>query len=124
MTFRMRGHEEASGVKYVPPALLEDWAKKDPVTNYELWLRGQNILSEEDTGHIREEIRQYIEAELGKADGPVIIVPDTAAELADIYAPAPVVDDGEVFILNTLLADSAGREDAGASDARSASAVF
>jgi 2-oxoisovalerate dehydrogenase E1 component len=124
MTFRMRGHEEASGVKYVPPALLEDWAKRDPVINYENWLRGQNILSEEDTGHIREEIRQYIEAELGKADGPVIIAPDTAAELADIYAPAPVVDDGEVFILNTLLADSAGREDAGASDARSASAVF
>jgi 2-oxoisovalerate dehydrogenase E1 component len=88
MTFRMRGHEEASGVKYVPPALLEDWAKKDPVINYENWLRGQNILSEEDTGHIREEIRQYIEVELGKADGPVIIVPDTRAELADIYAPA------------------------------------
>ena len=110
MTFRMRGHEEASGVKYVPPALLEDWAKKDPVTNYELWLRGQNILSEEDTGHIREEIRQYIEEELGKADGPVIIVPDTRAELADIYAPPAVVDDGEGFILNTLLADSAGDE--------------
>ena len=89
MTFRMRGHEEASGVKYVPPALLEDWAKKDPVINYENWLRGQNILSEEDVVHIREEIRQYIETELGKADEPVIIVPDTAAELADIYAPAP-----------------------------------
>ena len=87
MTFRMRGHEEASGVKYVPPALLEDWAKRDPVVNYENWLRGQNILSEEDTGHIREEIRQYIEAELGAVDEPVIIVPDTRAELADIYAP-------------------------------------
>jgi 2-oxoisovalerate dehydrogenase E1 component len=86
MTFRMRGHEEASGVKYVPPALLEDWAKKDPVVNYENWLLEQNILSEEDTGHIREEIRQYIETELGKADEPVIIVPDTRAELADIYA--------------------------------------
>ena len=92
MTFRMRGHEEASGVKYVPPALLEDWAKKDPVANYENWLKGQNILSEEDTGHIREEIRQYIEVELGAVDEPVIIVPDTAAELADIYAPAPVVE--------------------------------
>ncbi len=87
MTFRMRGHEEASGVKYVPPALLEDWAKRDPVINYENWLRGQNILTEESVGHIREEIRQYIETELGKVDEPVIIVPDTAAELADIYAP-------------------------------------
>ncbi len=88
MTFRMRGHEEASGLKYVPPALLEDWAKKDPVISYENWLRGQNILSEEHVMHIREEIRQYIEEELAKTDEPVIIVPDTAAELADIYAPA------------------------------------
>ena len=89
MTFRMRGHEEASGVKYVPPALLEDWAKKDPVVNYENWLKGQNILSEESIGAIREETRQYIEDELGAVDEPVIIVPDTRAELADIYAPAP-----------------------------------
>jgi 2-oxoisovalerate dehydrogenase E1 component len=89
MTFRMRGHEEASGVKYVPPALLEDWAKKDPVINFENWLKGQNILNEESVGHIREETRQYIEEELGKADEPVIIVPDTRAELADIYAPVP-----------------------------------
>ena len=89
MTFRMRGHEEASGVKYVPPALLEDWAKKDPVVNFENWLKGQNILTEESVGHIREETRQFIEEELGKADEPVIIVPDTAVELADIYAPAP-----------------------------------
>src|ERR1700742_217992 len=37
MTFRMRGHEEASGMKYVPKEVLEDWAKKDPVANYERW---------------------------------------------------------------------------------------
>ena len=143
MTFRMRGHEEASGVKYVPPALLEDWAKKDPVINYENWLRGQNILSEESIGAIREETLEYIEDELGKrtregaaynrsgssvegltvVDEPVIIVPDTRAELADIYAPAPPpppapplplppapagdVDGEEVRILRTLRADKA-----------------
>src|SRR5215217_7248324 len=38
MTFRMRGHEEASGVKYVPKELFEEWGKKDPVTNYEAFL--------------------------------------------------------------------------------------
>ena len=45
MTFRMRGHEEASGVKYVPPELFELWAKKDPVKNYEQYLIDENILT-------------------------------------------------------------------------------
>ena len=44
MTFRMRGHEEASGVKYVPKELMEDWGKKDPVVNYENWLRNEQVL--------------------------------------------------------------------------------
>ncbi len=38
MTFRMRGHEEASGTKYVPGELFEQWAEKDPVKNYEEFL--------------------------------------------------------------------------------------
>src|SRR6185312_15865082 len=46
MTFRMRGHEEASGVKYVPKELFEEWSEKDPVKNYEQYLLEQNILSE------------------------------------------------------------------------------
>ena len=91
MTFRMRGHEEASGMKYVPKELVEDWAKKDPVTNYENWLLEQRVLSGESIGYIREETRQHIESELSQVLEPVIIVPDTAAELADIYAPLPSV---------------------------------
>ena len=47
MTFRMRGHEEASGVKYVPPELIEAWDKKDPVRNYEQFLLEQGVLTEE-----------------------------------------------------------------------------
>ena len=45
MTFRMRGHEEASGVKYVPPEMFEQWAKKDPVKNYEQYLIAENVLT-------------------------------------------------------------------------------
>ncbi|HVS97082.1 MAG TPA: dehydrogenase E1 component subunit alpha/beta [Puia sp.] len=88
MTFRMRGHEEASGVKYVPPELLEDWGKKDPVVNYEVWLREQGVLDDATTEQIREEIRGHIEAELNKASGPITIVADTGQEMDDVYAPA------------------------------------
>ncbi len=86
MTFRMRGHEEASGVKYVPAHLFEEWAQKDPVTNYEHYLIDQEILSQEEINAIRESLKQYIDKELkaGFADDP--IVPDTSAELNDVYA--------------------------------------
>ena len=93
MTFRMRGHEEASGVKYVPPELLEDWGKKDPVVNFENWLRGQGLLDDRLVESIREETRQTIESELSKAAGPVVIEVDTEKELADVYAPAPLAED-------------------------------
>ncbi len=96
MTFRMRGHEEASGIKYVPHELLEDWAIKDPVQNYEGWLKEQGILDEEQIAKLRAETHQTIEEELEKAGGPVhgvantgnVFVVDTEKELADVYAPA------------------------------------
>src|SRR5579872_317888 len=52
MTFRMRGHEEASGIKYVPQDLLEDWAKKDPVENFAQWLRGEGMLDGDQDARI------------------------------------------------------------------------
>jgi 2-oxoisovalerate dehydrogenase E1 component len=91
MTFRMRGHEEASGVKYVPKELMEDWGKRDPVANYENWLRNERVLSPEDIEAIRQETVRYIETELGGLLGPVTILQDTDDELADVYAPAPYV---------------------------------
>ncbi|HXB06784.1 MAG TPA: dehydrogenase E1 component subunit alpha/beta [Puia sp.] len=96
MTFRMRGHEEASGIKYVPQELLEDWGKKDPVGNFENFLREQGLLDDARTEQIREEIRQTIESELSKASGPITIVPDTREEMADVYAPAPAVEEEPV----------------------------
>jgi 2-oxoisovalerate dehydrogenase E1 component len=88
MTFRMRGHEEASGIKYVPQELLEDWGKRDPVNNFEGWLLSQGVLDKEGVDRLREDIRQYIESELNNASGPVNITLDTERELADVYAPA------------------------------------
>jgi 2-oxoisovalerate dehydrogenase E1 component len=87
MTFRMRGHEEASGVKYVPPALFDLWEKKDPIKNYEQYLQQENILTEEAVADIRNEIKEYIEAELKTGSQSEPIIPNTAEEISDLYAP-------------------------------------
>jgi 2-oxoisovalerate dehydrogenase E1 component len=86
MTFRMRGHEEASGVKYVPPHLFETWEKKDPIRNYEAWLQQEGILSESEIAEIRRAIKNHIEEELQIGFEGETVNPDTAEELADIYA--------------------------------------
>ncbi|MFT3979297.1 MAG: dehydrogenase E1 component subunit alpha/beta [Ferruginibacter sp.] len=90
MTFRMRGHEEASGVKYVPPELFEEWGKKDPVKNYEAWLLEKKIMTQEEVDSIKATIKEYIETELNIAYEAGKIVPDTKEELQDVYAPVPV----------------------------------
>lgn len=97
MTFRMRGHEEASGIKYVPQELLEDWGRKDPIENYEHWLREQGVLDDAHITAIREEIHNTIESELEKATGPDVIVVDTEKELSDVYAPAPEDDPAPIL---------------------------
>lgn len=86
MTFRMRGHEEASGVKYVPKHLFEEWEQKDPIKNYESWLMNEGVLTETAIASIREEFKALIESELHKAYDAPEIVPDTATEIRDVYA--------------------------------------
>ncbi|MBC7589239.1 MAG: dehydrogenase E1 component subunit alpha/beta, partial [Chitinophagaceae bacterium] len=86
MTFRMRGHEEASGIKYVPPALLEEWALKDPLSNYENYLLDENVLTTDTIEVIKKEIKEYIEADLAEAALAVPLIADTKEELQDVYA--------------------------------------
>jgi len=92
MTFRMRGHEEASGTKYVPKELFEEWSKKDPVANYESYLLDEKVLDETSVTHLREEIKNDIEKELkiGFADEAVNV--DSKEELKDMYTPQAVAD--------------------------------
>ncbi len=87
MTFRMRGHEEASGTKYVPPALFEEWAKKDPVANYEQWLVDIEVLDTDKVKAIRDEMRQHIEDELKLGFDTPATVPVVEEEVNDVYAP-------------------------------------
>jgi len=89
MTFRMRGHEEASGTKYVPKELFEQWAKKDPVNNYEQFLLKEKILTEKKIAAIRQVIQDEMDAGIAVGFAAPVIQPDTEEELADIYAPSP-----------------------------------
>lgn len=86
-TFRMRGHEEASGTKYYPDGLQDEWAKKDPVVNFELFLKEEHILSEERCTEIQQEIKDEIQKglEIAFEEGPVEANLDT--EINDVYAP-------------------------------------
>lgn len=87
LTFRMRGHEEASGVKYVPPALFEEWGHRDPISNFESFLVEQQVLTESSINNIREELKHSIEADVTRGLVTSPIVADTTRELEDIYAP-------------------------------------
>jgi len=87
MTFRMRGHEESSGTKYYPEGLQDEWTKKDPVANFELYLQEIGLLDDTLKASIQEEIKAEIHdgLEIAFAESP--IVPNMEEELADLYAP-------------------------------------
>ena len=85
MTFRMRGHEEASGTKYVPPSLIEEWGKKDPINNYENFLVKEKIIDEAYITLIRKEIKDSIEKDLAITFAESNPAVDTTEELFDIY---------------------------------------
>jgi 2-oxoisovalerate dehydrogenase E1 component len=87
MTFRMRGHEEASGTKYVPKELFEMWAEKDPVENFERYLIEQEILDEDAANDIRYQFKKEIDNAIEIAFSEEDIVANTNEELADMYAP-------------------------------------
>lgn len=87
MTFRMRGHEEASGTKYVPQELMDMWAIKDPVENYRNYLKATAVLSEEEDETIRADIKKEIDIDWAKVQEEPAIVADLDEELNDVYCP-------------------------------------
>ncbi|MCC6655049.1 MAG: dehydrogenase E1 component subunit alpha/beta [Flavobacteriales bacterium] len=86
ITFRMRGHEEASGTKYVPKELFEEWGRKDPVANYEEWLLRQGILSIASRDSIRTRLKDGIEEDLKHAFEEPDPVAVKEVEEGDVYA--------------------------------------
>jgi len=87
MSFRMRGHEEASGTKYIPKELMEMWAKKDPVENYEAFLLKEKLISLEEIDALKKEIKAEISTAWATADSEPRISSTPEKELTDIYAP-------------------------------------
>lgn len=86
-TFRMRGHEEASGTKYVPDDLMEKWAQKDPLNNYEQFLLDNDILDDAAISGMKQAISREIEDGLKKANGEPAMSSSISQELDDVYAP-------------------------------------
>jgi len=86
VTFRMRGHEEASGTKYYPEGIQDEWAEKDPVDNYEAYLLAEGILKTKEVEKIRKAIKKEIQYELEIAYAEPNVPVSTETELGDVYA--------------------------------------
>jgi 2-oxoisovalerate dehydrogenase E1 component len=86
-TFRMRGHEEASGTKYVPRELMDEWAKKDPLENFECYLLENKVIDPDFIASLRAAIKNEIETGLNIAFEETHPTADTATEMQDVYAP-------------------------------------
>ncbi len=108
VTFRMRGHEEASGTKYYPEGLQDRWAKKDPVDNFERFLLDDGVLKAEEAEAIKAETKARIKKEWERADAEPVIEFDREKELTDVYAPhvfkavKPVEESKEVRLIDAI----------------------
>lgn len=87
MTFRMRGHEEASGTAYYPEGLIESWEDKDPILQFENLLKEKGILTDDLIENYRKELSEFVLGELEYADNLPKIIPNKETELKDVYAP-------------------------------------
>ncbi len=84
-TFRVRGHEEASGTKYVPNELLQSWDLKDPLLNYAAFLKTQGVLTEEIEAASKASIVKEIQDGLDIAFAEPVIASTTTKELNDVF---------------------------------------
>ncbi|MCI4668749.1 MAG: dehydrogenase E1 component subunit alpha/beta [Bacteroidia bacterium] len=84
-TFRMRGHEEASGTKYVPKELMEEWGKKDPILNFENWLKEEEILDDNLIEDIRKEMKVSINEAVEEAFHSPEVSPKTELEMGEVF---------------------------------------
>jgi 2-oxoisovalerate dehydrogenase E1 component len=90
----MRGHEEASGIKYIPKYLFDLWEQKDPIVNYERYLLEERILTQEIIEETRLQIKEEIESELKSGFEITPMAADTNEEVRDVYAERSTVSGG------------------------------
>lgn len=108
MTFRMRGHEEASGTKYYPEGLQDQWKVYDPIDNYHLYLKESGVLTPEMDEEITNELKQLIQVSFDTAHAEEKIIPNVQTEIDDMYAPysyeavAPSSDKREIRFIDAI----------------------
>ena len=85
MTFRMRGHEEASGTKYYPEGLQEDWAHYDPLDAFTIFLKEEGVLTDENQEEYTKEIKKEIQDGLDIAYAEPAIIPSMENEVTDLF---------------------------------------
>ena len=108
MTFRMRGHEEASGTKYYPEGLQTEWESKDPVSNFEAYLLQEGVLDAQTIESIKQQYKEDIQHAFDQANAAPQIIPDLAQERNDVYAPhtfepvAPTEASTEVRFIDAI----------------------
>lgn len=86
MTFRRRGHEEASGTKYYPEGLIDKWEEKDPLNNFEKYLLEEGFITEEEIKNLKAEATEEVAESFKRATAKPAIVPNTDTELKDMFA--------------------------------------
>jgi len=87
MTYRIRGHEEASGTKYYPEGVQDEWAKKDPIHNYEIYLLSEGVMTQKEIDTIKKDYKTHIQAEFDEVLAEDNVAVNTDFELNDVYAP-------------------------------------
>jgi 2-oxoisovalerate dehydrogenase E1 component len=87
MTFRVRGHEEASGTKYYPEGIIDEWSKKDPVALYEDFLLAEKIITPGDVEAMNLKLKDKINTNLKAAYAEPDITANTEEEFDDLFAP-------------------------------------
>jgi 2-oxoisovalerate dehydrogenase E1 component len=87
VTFRMRGHEEASGTKYVPQQLFDMWVQKDPLENFELFLIRENIIDDKIVADLHKDIKKEIDQAWEQANSEPMVESTIEDELNDVYYP-------------------------------------
>ena len=102
MTFRIRGHEEASGTKYVPKEMIEYWEKRDPIINYEAFLLESDILNKKEIVKIKKKFTQVIENDIKKANAQSKIIPSLTKEINDVLHPFKDTKSGSLEKLKEM----------------------
>ena len=107
-TFRMKGHEEASGQEYIENSLIEHWAKKDPIKNYEEFLLKEKIISKDSIKKTKSKISKEIDANWKDANSLPEVKFNQQKELLDVfkYYKATRVDNNSNSSENIRFVDS------------------